>query len=102
MRLAPVVPMAGRLELLPGLHNPTDPAAGATVMIHLSHRQRQVVGLIAAGLTNDETAQLLGISPRTARAHVEAVKEKLRVRRRREIPSAFRRITGQDPFDIEQ
>jgi DNA-binding CsgD family transcriptional regulator len=70
-------------------------------MVELSHRQKQVLTLVAAGLTDDEIGPRLGISPRTARAHVEALKSKLGVARRREIPSAFHRLTGKDPFEGE-
>jgi DNA-binding CsgD family transcriptional regulator len=68
-------------------------------MVELSHRQKQVLSLLADGLTDDEIGLRLGISPRTARAHVEALKHKLGVTRRREIPSAFHRLTGMDPFE---
>jgi non-specific serine/threonine protein kinase len=70
-------------------------------MIKLSHRQKQVLTLLADGLTDEGIALRLGISPRTARAHVEALKMKLGVTRRREIPSAFHRLTGKDPFGNE-
>jgi DNA-binding CsgD family transcriptional regulator len=60
-------------------------------------RQRQVVELIAEGCSNAEIGVLLGISARTARAHCDILREKLAVRRR-EIPHAYRRCTGLDPF----
>ena len=53
----------------------------------ITDRQRQVVELIAAGLSNDEVARRLGISPRTAKAHCDALRQKLGVARRRQIPS---------------
>jgi len=52
-------------------------------------------------LTDEEIGLRLGISPRTARAHVDALKHKLGVPRRREIPGAFHRLTGMDPFERE-
>lgn len=64
----------------------------------LSRRQTQVLTLLAEGLTDSEIGRRLGISARTARAHVEAIKAKLAVERRREIPAAFHRLTGRDPF----
>jgi DNA-binding CsgD family transcriptional regulator len=70
-------------------------------VVKLSPRQKQVLTLLAGGRTEDEIGERLGISPRTARAHVDALKRKLGVSRRREIPSAFHRLTGQDPFDTE-
>lgn len=43
----------------------------------LSRREVEVLGLVRQGFTNDEIGKLLGISERTARAHVAAIMEKL-------------------------
>jgi DNA-binding CsgD family transcriptional regulator len=64
----------------------------------LTDRQREVVALIAAGCSNDEVGRSLGISARTARAHSDALRVKLGVPRRRQIPAAFRLLTGEDPY----
>ena len=64
----------------------------------ITARQRQVVALIAAGCSNDEVAQALEISPRTAKAHSDALRQKLGVPRRRQIPAAYRMVTGDDPL----
>ena len=64
----------------------------------ITARQRQVVELIAAGCSNDEVGQRLGISPRTAKAHADALRQKLGVSRRRQIPAAYRLLTGDDPL----
>lgn len=64
----------------------------------ITPRQREVVALIAAGCSNDEVGARLGISPRTAKAHCDALRLKLGVRRRRQIPVAFRLLTGEDPL----
>jgi len=64
----------------------------------LTQRQREVVTLIAAGCSNDEVGVRLGISPRTAKAHSDALRQKLGVTRRRQIPIAFRALTGEDPL----
>jgi len=64
----------------------------------ITDRQRQVVVLIAAGCSNDEVALRLGISPRTAKAHSDALRQKLGVPRRRQIPAAYRARTGDDPL----
>jgi len=66
--------------------------------IGLTERQRQVVALIAAGCSNDEVGARLGISPRTAKAHCDVLRQKLGVPRRRQIPAAFRALTGEDPL----
>ena len=66
--------------------------------IGLTERQRQVVALIAAGCSNDEVGARLGISPRTAKAHCDVLRQKLGVPRRRQIPAAYRALTGDDPL----
>jgi two-component system response regulator FixJ len=43
----------------------------------LSNRERQIALMLAAGRTSKEAAFDLGISPRTAEAHRQAVMEKL-------------------------
>jgi serine-type D-Ala-D-Ala carboxypeptidase/endopeptidase (penicillin-binding protein 4) len=48
----------------------------------LTPRQREVLRLIAEGLDNAEIAQRLGISTRTARAHVSSLLERLGVQNR--------------------
>jgi DNA-binding NarL/FixJ family response regulator len=62
-------------------------------------RQLQVVELIAAGCSNEEIGQRLGLSPRTAKAHSDALRKKLGVAKKRQIPAAYRLVTGQDPLD---
>jgi ATP/maltotriose-dependent transcriptional regulator MalT len=64
----------------------------------ITERQRQVVELIAVGCSNEEVGQRLGISPRTAKAHADILRHKLGVRRRRQIPAAYRELTGDDPL----
>jgi LuxR family transcriptional regulator, maltose regulon positive regulatory protein len=74
---------------------PSDPYTG------LTERQRQVVGLIAFGCSNEEVAERLGISARTAKAHCDVLRQKLGVPKRRQIPAAFKSLTGQDPLACE-
>ena len=64
----------------------------------ITGRQRQVIELIAQGLSNEELGQELGISPRTAKAHCDVLRQKLGVPRRRQIPLAYRLLTGDDPL----
>ena len=66
--------------------------------LKITERQREVVELIAAGLSNDEIGERLGISPRTAKAHCDVLRQKLGVSRRRQIPVAYRLLTGEDPL----
>jgi ATP/maltotriose-dependent transcriptional regulator MalT len=70
----------------------------ASSPLAITPRQRQVVQLIAAGCSNDEVGARLGISPRTAKAHADALRQKLGVARRRQIPVAYRALTGEDPL----
>ena len=66
----------------------------------ITTRQQQVIALIAAGCSNDEIGVRLGISPRTAKAHCDVLRQKLGVPRRRQIPAAFRALTGDDPLPM--
>ena len=66
--------------------------------VTITERQREVVVLIAAGCSNDEVGARLGISPRTAKAHCDVLRQKLGVARRRQIPVAYRTLTGDDPL----
>ena len=64
----------------------------------ITDRQKQIVELIAAGCSNEEVALHLGISARTVKAHCDALRQKLGVERRRQIPAAYLRLTGTNPF----
>ena len=64
----------------------------------ITDRQREVIALIAAGCSNDEVSVRLGISPRTVKAHCDVLRQKLGVRRRRQLPIAYRTLTGDDPL----
>lgn len=70
----------------------------AITTLIVTDRQRQVVELIASGCNNDEIGERLGISPRTAKAHCDVLRQKLGVARRRQIPVAYRLLTGDDPL----
>ena len=72
--------------------------ATTKVPTDITERQRQVIELIAAGCSNEEAGQRLGISPRTAKAHCDVLRQKLGVARRRQIPVAYRLLTGDDPL----
>jgi non-specific serine/threonine protein kinase len=51
----------------------------------LSRREREVVMLVATGMTNKEIGQRLFIAERTAEGHVERIRNKLGVRSRTEV-----------------
>jgi ATP/maltotriose-dependent transcriptional regulator MalT len=74
------------------MHTLRDPKA-------ITARQREVIQLIAAGMSNEELGRELGISARTAKAHCDVLRQKLGVPRRRQIPLAYRVLTGEDPLE---
>ena len=51
----------------------------------LTEREREIVSLVAEGLTNDEIAQRLVVSPATARTHVSRAMTKLGARDRAQL-----------------
>ncbi len=44
----------------------------------ITERQREIIELIAQGLSNEEISQQLGIAPRTAKAHCDVLRQKQR------------------------
>lgn len=81
--------MSGRADAVPA--DTVSPAAKGEAMpdTRLTPRQEEVARLILLGLTNAEVADVLHISPRTARAHADALKLRLGVSWRREIAAAY-------------
>ncbi|MCM3886238.1 response regulator transcription factor [Frankia sp. R82] len=61
------------------------PASNAPDLGSLTDREREVMGLVGRGLSNDEIAALLVISPATARTHVSRVMVKLAARDRAQL-----------------
>ncbi|HEY4889099.1 MAG TPA: LuxR C-terminal-related transcriptional regulator [Candidatus Dormibacteraeota bacterium] len=61
------------------------PEEGPTDRGLLSRREREVVTMVASGMTNKEIAQRLFIAERTAEGHVERIRNKLGVRSRTEV-----------------
>ena len=61
---------------------PTDPAAGRDV---LTAREREIVELVARGLSNDAIAGRMVISPWTAKTHVNRAMAKLHCRDRAQL-----------------
>jgi len=65
-------------------HGGADAAAQAAVD-HLTDREREVVALVARGLSNDAIASRLYMSPATAKTHVNRAMVKLGVRDRAQL-----------------
>jgi DNA-binding CsgD family transcriptional regulator len=76
-------------EHLPAPSAPVDgdPADGLLVM-RLTPREREVLGLLAAGMTNAELARTLFISERTANRHISNIFTKLGVHNRTQAARA--------------
>jgi DNA-binding NarL/FixJ family response regulator len=53
--------------------------------VQMTHREREVIGLIAVGLSNKEIAQRLNIATDTVKSHVRNVMEKLALHSRLQI-----------------
>lgn len=62
-------------------HRKPDPK----VLRELTHREREVLALVAGGLSNDEIAEHLVISPATSRTHVSRVMTKVGARDRAQL-----------------
>ncbi|MFI1486262.1 response regulator [Streptomyces sp. NPDC020747] len=60
-------------------------AAGAERLAALTDREREVMALVAAGLSNEEIGRRLIMSPLTAKTHVSRAMTKLRVRDRAQL-----------------
>ncbi|MEV1070346.1 response regulator transcription factor [Micromonospora parva] len=60
------------------------PADGGRLAV-LTDREREVMSLVASGLTNEEIGRRLSMSPATARTHVHRAMVKLRVRDRAQL-----------------
>jgi DNA-binding CsgD family transcriptional regulator len=57
----------------------------------LTKREREILGLVANGLTNDKVATILAISPETVQSHVRHVMVKLEADTRTEaVATALR------------
>ena len=65
----------------------------------LTEREREIVGLVAEGLSNDEIAERLFLSPATVRTHVGRAMMKLDARDRAQlVVFAFQSgLAGADP-----
>ena len=65
------------------------PGDGGTVT--LSHREREIASLVAAGNTNPEIARALFLSPKTIEAHMRRIFAKLGVSSRAQVAAEIAR-----------
>jgi DNA-binding NarL/FixJ family response regulator len=63
---------------------PFAPNTAAQASLGITEREREVLGLLAAGRSNKEIAQTLAVSPNTVKTHVARLFEKLEASRRTE------------------
>jgi DNA-binding NarL/FixJ family response regulator len=61
------------------------PPRSAPALDSLTEREREVMALVAEGLSNEEIAQLLVVSPATAKTHVSRAMVKLQARDRAQL-----------------
>jgi DNA-binding NarL/FixJ family response regulator len=61
------------------------PSAPTDVLDPLTDREREIVGLVGEGLSNDEIAERLVVSPATAKTHVSRAMTKLHARDRAQL-----------------
>ena len=62
----------------------------------LTEREREIVGLVGEGLSNDDIAERLVVSPATARTHVSRAMIKLNARDRAQL-AVFAHQSGLTP-----
>ena len=78
-------PASGRPESSRGSGRSSGGRAVPPGLASLTDREREVVGLVAAGLSNDEIARKLVVSPLTAKTHVSRAMTKLNARDRAQL-----------------
>ena len=79
---APAGPAGAAAKPAPAARRAAKPSAAVA---SLTERKREVVALVAAGLSNDEIAERLVMSPLTAKTHVSRAMTKLAARDRAQL-----------------
>jgi DNA-binding NarL/FixJ family response regulator len=82
---AAALPASGRPESSKGSGRSSGGRAVPPGLASLTDREREVVGLVAEGLSNDEIARKLVVSPLTAKTHVSRAMTKLNARDRAQL-----------------
>jgi DNA-binding NarL/FixJ family response regulator len=69
-------------------------APAVTDAVRMSKREREVIDLIAAGLSNKEIARRLSLATNTVKSHVHNILEKLVLHNRLQIAAHAHRVAG--------
>ncbi len=86
-----LTPKATRALLAAMTDEPAPAVVDEDAVVHLTNREREVVGLVGRGLSNDEIAESLFLSPLTVKTHVSRAMTKLHARDRAQLVAlAFR------------
>ncbi len=80
-----LTPRATRALLASINDDAAGPAIDEETIQHLTAREREVVGLVGQGLSNDEIAERLYVSPLTSKTHVSRSMTKLHARDRAQL-----------------
>ena len=80
-----LTPKATRALLASLGDDPTATPVDEEAIKHLTAREREVVGLVGQGLSNEEIAEALILSPLTAKTHVSRAMTKLHARDRAQL-----------------
>ncbi|MBT8240449.1 MAG: response regulator transcription factor [Acidimicrobiales bacterium] len=80
-----LTPKATRALLASLAEDSTATPVDETALEHITAREREVVGLVGRGLSNDEIAEELYLSPLTAKTHVSRAMTKLHARDRAQL-----------------
>ena len=79
------MPLAAALDFAGSLLDQATWASGAAPAAALTARERELLDLVAEGLTDQEIAQKLFISIRTVRSHLDRIRDKTGARRRADL-----------------
>jgi DNA-binding NarL/FixJ family response regulator len=80
-----LAPTVTRRLIAEFLTRPDQRRLDTSVLRELTEREREVLALVAAGMSNDEIAAQLVISPATARTHVSRILTKVHARDRAQL-----------------
>jgi DNA-binding NarL/FixJ family response regulator len=88
-------PLPRRLatRLIEGIARQPEPAVDATLVEGLTRRERELLGLVAGGLSNKAIAGQLGVSENTVKYHMKNILQKLHLHNRAEA-AAYAVRTG--------